>query len=195
LQSVRAEGSEMMGTMRALLERLTGRYRFIFKPAKLGHASFGPDKKLVAHPTKKVSVELEHYAETDRWSATIFDGDAEEEFSPDYIVGGQAFAKGLTQDEAEEAAIEVTLKYLSAKRRSVREAIDTDFSDPAAKLDDIERRMLKALVGRWMDAGQLARAVKAHPARVDVRLDNLLELEYVERKVAGDRTLYTVAQG
>jgi hypothetical protein len=195
LQSVRAEGSEMMGTMRALLERLTGRYRFIFKPVKVRDTGVGPDKKLVAQPTKVVSVELEHYAETDRWSATIFDGDAEEEFSPDYIVGGHNFAKGLTQAEAEEAAIEVTLKYLSAKGRPVREAIDTDFSDPAAKLDDIERRMLQALVGRWMDAGQLARAVKAHPARVDVRLDNLLELEYVERKVTGHRTLYTVAQG
>jgi predicted transcriptional regulator len=78
--------------------------------------------------------------------------------------------------------------------KRLREAIDTDFSDPAAKLDAIEQRMLKALVGRWMDVGQLARAVKADPARVRVRLDNLMELERVERKAAGDRLLYTVAQ-
>jgi hypothetical protein len=110
-----------MGTMRMLLERLTGRYRFIFKPEKLGNASFGPDVKLVAKPTKTVSVELEHYAQTDRWHATILD-DVDAEDSPDGIVGGHAFAKGLTQDEAEEAAIEVTLKYLGQKGRAVREA-------------------------------------------------------------------------
>jgi hypothetical protein len=183
-----------MGTMRVLLERLTGRYRFIFKPEKLGNASFGPDVKLVAKPTKTVSVELEHYAQTDRWHATILD-DVDAEHSPDGIVGGHAFAKGLTQAEAEEAAIEVTLKYLGDKgRRPKYEAIDTDFSDPAAKLDGIERRMLKAMVGTWLDVGQIARAVKVDPARVRVRLDNLMELERVERKVAGDRLLYTALQ-
>ena len=103
--------------MRELLERLTGRYTFVFKKMKTGNGSFEPDKKLVAHPTKKVSVEIEYYDNVKQWSATIFDSDAEEEFSPDYIVGGQSFAKGLTQSEAEEAAIEITLKYLSNKRR------------------------------------------------------------------------------
>jgi hypothetical protein len=184
-----------MGTMRELLERLTGRYRFTFKPARpVGAGSQGPDTLLVAQPTKLVRVELEYYAQPDRWHATIFDEDAPED-NPHGIVGGQAFAKGLTQDEAEEAAIEVTLKYLGDKgRRPKCEAIDTDFSDPAAKLDGIERRMLKAMVGTWLDVGQIARAVKVDPARVRVRLDNLMELERVERKVAGDRLLYTALQ-
>lgn len=111
-----------MGTMRELLERLTGRYRFTFKPARpVGAGSQGPDTLLVAQPTKLVRVELEYYAQPDRWHATIFDEDAPED-NPHGIVGGQAFAKGLTQDEAEEAAIEVTLKYLGQKGRAVREA-------------------------------------------------------------------------
>jgi hypothetical protein len=103
--------------MRALLERLTGRYTFVFKPVKYAKGSVGPDKKLIAHPTKAVSVEIEYYEKTDQWHATIFDSDAEEEFNPDYIVGGQGFAKGLTQDEAEEAAIEITLRYFDDKRK------------------------------------------------------------------------------
>jgi len=107
----------MRGLLRSLEEALTGRYTFVFKPVKRGNGSFDPDKTLIAHPTKKVSVEIYYYEKPDRWSATIFDGDAEEEFTPDYIVGGQAFAKGLTQSEAEEAAIEITLKYLGDKRR------------------------------------------------------------------------------
>jgi hypothetical protein len=90
----------------------------VLRPEKYRKGSLGPDKKLAAHPTKKVSVEIDYHEKPDRWSATIFDDDAEEEFSPDYIVGGQAFAKGLTQSEAEEAAIEITLKYLMDKRRN-----------------------------------------------------------------------------
>jgi hypothetical protein len=107
----------MRGLLRSLEEALTGRYTFVFKPVKERVGATGPDKTLIAHPTKKVSVEIYYYEKPDRWSATIFDGDAEEEFTPDYIVGGQAFAKGLTQSEAEEAAIEITLKYLGDKRR------------------------------------------------------------------------------
>lgn len=182
----------MMGSMRALMERLTGRYRFTFKPAwPEGAGSQGPATLLVAQPTKQVRVELEYYAPPDRWHATIFDEDAPED-NPHGIVGGQAFAKGLTRAEAEEAAIEVTLKYLSDKgRRSKYEAIDTDFGDPAAKLDALDQRILQAAMGRWADVGQIARSAKAHPDRVRARLDSLMELEYVERKVVGPRVLYT----
>jgi hypothetical protein len=93
-----------------------------------------------------------------------------------------------------EAAIEVALKYLGQKGRAVREAIDTDFGDPAAKLDALDKRILQAIRGHWMEAERIAWATKIHPDRVRARLDSLIALEYVERKVAGDRVLYKVLE-
>jgi hypothetical protein len=106
--------------MRALLERLTGRYTFEFKPVKLRWKLTGdPDKKLEAWPTKQLKVVLEYYEVTDGWTVMLYDYDLEPTGPHSYYAGMHHLPKGATQRHAIGAAEEVALKYLDKKRESV----------------------------------------------------------------------------